>query len=273
MASNWGRVDRRSRSRASAESAVVPLPGAAADGRLDLGRLVPTGRSIALALAITIGALGCYLCARYTAVFAVRQITVIGAEGTVAEQVQAVLADHRGSSLLAVDLESSQAELAALPVVASVALDRAFPHTLTVHVRPERAVAVIRRGTHSFLLSARGRVMGEIERGAQRSLPRIWTAAGIELSPGQLVDGDLALAARSVRPVHDKLLPSPVASVIAETGSLSFRLRSGLQLRLGDTADLELKLEVARRLIPLLEPGTTYLDVSLPARSVAGSDT
>jgi hypothetical protein len=55
------------------------------------------------------------------------------------------------------------------------------------------------------------------------------------------------------------------------SGALVFGLRSGLELRLGDASDLALKLAVAARILPLLGGSADYLDVSLPARPVAGS--
>jgi hypothetical protein len=45
-------------------------------------------------------------------------------------------------------------------------------------------------------------------------------------------------------------------------------LRSGVGIRLGDTASLLLKLAVAARIIPLA-PGARYIDVTVPERAVA----
>ena len=49
-------------------------------------------------------------------------------------------------------------------------------------------------------------------------------------------------------------------------------LRSGLELRLGDTGDLRLKLAVARQMLLLQGPDTSadYIDVSVPERPVVG---
>jgi hypothetical protein len=49
-------------------------------------------------------------------------------------------------------------------------------------------------------------------------------------------------------------------------------LRSGLELRLGSPRASRLKLAVAAEIVPLLDPGTLYLDVSVPARPVAGTN-
>jgi hypothetical protein len=60
-------------------------------------------------------------------------------------------------------------------------------------------------------------------------------------------------------------------SAVAATGSeLTMRLRSGLLVRLGEPADVRLKLAVAARVLPLLADDAAYLDVSVPARPVSG---
>ena len=66
--------------------------------------------------------------------------------------------------------------------------------------------------------------------------------------------------------------PARIATASLTDGLLVFRLRSGLQLRLGAPVDVRLKLAIARRALPALPAGTTYLDVSVPGRPVAGSD-
>jgi hypothetical protein len=47
-------------------------------------------------------------------------------------------------------------------------------------------------------------------------------------------------------------------------------LRSGIAIRLGEVADLPLKLAVAARIIPLA-PGARYIDVAVPERAVAAT--
>jgi hypothetical protein len=54
-------------------------------------------------------------------------------------------------------------------------------------------------------------------------------------------------------------------------GELSLRLSGGLEVRLGDTGDLRLKLAIARRILRMTHAaagGSGYLDVSLPERPV-----
>ena len=51
-----------------------------------------------------------------------------------------------------------------------------------------------------------------------------------------------------------------------------FRLRNGLELRLGDPTDVRLKLAILRAAMRHLPTGTLYLDVSVPGRPVAGDN-
>ena len=89
-------------------------------------------------------------------------------------QVRHAVAPLRGSSLLAVDGAALERRVEALPTVLSAHYDRAFPHTLRLHVVPETPVAVLHRGTETWLVSARGRVMGRIPNGTNGGLARIW---------------------------------------------------------------------------------------------------
>jgi len=51
---------------------------------------------------------------------------------------------------------------------------------------------------------------------------------------------------------------------------LTFVLATGLELRFGDAPALPLKLAVARRLLALVHRTSSYVDVTVPARPVAG---
>lgn len=266
-----GRVERGSRPRARAASVVVPFPRRNPGDRLDLVRLVPSGRSLLLAFAVLGGAFLLWFAARETSVFGVRTVDVEGAPPGVAVQVRNVLSAVGGTSLLKLDLAAAERRVEAIPTVESVVFDRAFPHTLRVVVAPERPVAVVRQGASSFLVSARGRVMASVERRARPTLARIWVKRDVRLAPGERVQGDLLTAVDAVGPLVGTRFPGRVASVTATPDDLTLRLRSGLEVRLGDPSDVDLKLAVAARVIPLLATGTAYLDVAVPDRPVAGT--
>ena len=266
-----GRVERGSRPRTRAASVVVPVPRRITGERLDLLRLVPSGRSLGLAALIVLGAALAWFGARETGVFAVRTIDVAGAPPGVAAEVRRALVQTRGASLLKVDLDASLSRVEAIPTVASARFDRAFPHTLRVVVVPERPVAVVRQGAGSHLISESGRVIAEVERRARPKLPRIWVKRDVEVRLGGVAEGDLRTAVAAVAPLARSRFPGRVASVTATPDTLTLRLRSGLEVRLGDPLEVALKLAVAAEVIPLLDPGTPYLDVAVPARPVAGT--
>lgn len=206
-----------------------------------------------------------------TSLFSVREIEVKGASGEVARDVRTALAESRGTSLVGIDLDRLGGLVEALPTVSAVSFDRAFPHTLRVRVVPERVVGVVRQGKGSYLVAASGRIVREIARTAAGDLPRIWVGRGEALRVGAPVPAGLLPAVRTVAPLHRVAFPARVAAVRVERGELHLRLRTGLDVRLGRGDDVMLKLAVAGTVLPRLAAGTTYLDVSVPERPVAGS--
>jgi cell division protein FtsQ len=234
-------------------------------------RALPSGRSLLVAFGILLGGIGSYVIARQTSVFALRTIAVEGASPSVSLQVRRALQTEVGVSLMRVDLERARAAVAALPTVAAISFDRAFPHTLRVVVVPERGVAVLRQGAASWLVSARGRVMARLDHGARRDLPRIWIGRAEVLSPGGRVSAQLQPAVTAATPLQGKSFRARVTTVRTTSDELTLVLRSGLEIRLGDQGDLGLKLAVARLVLPKVGAGTRYVDVSVPEWPVAGS--
>ena len=96
------------------------------------------------ALAIAAAGAGAYALAGETSVFAVESIEVRGAPPVVAAEVRVALASYRGRSLVGLDGHTLERRVEALPTVFAVSYDRAFPHTLRLVVRAERAAVEIR---------------------------------------------------------------------------------------------------------------------------------
>ncbi|MGD0714035.1 MAG: FtsQ-type POTRA domain-containing protein [Gaiellaceae bacterium] len=233
--------------------------------------LLPSGRSLALGLALLALGGGAYTAARETPLFAVRQIDVRGGTPEVRTQVRRELAPLLGTSLVGLDGSALTHRVAALPTVVSAVYDRTFPHTLRVTVVPETPVAVLHRGTETWLVSARGRVVVRIPARTSLLLPRIWVPTATAVSAGAfLAPADGGAAARALALVGR--FPARIATAALSHGELSFRLRSGIEVRFGDPTDVRLKLAIARRALLLLPPGTTYLDVSVPGRPVTGGN-
>jgi cell division protein FtsQ len=230
---------------------------------------VPTGRSLLAGVAFLALGLGGYVAVRTTSAFGVAEIEVRGASPAVSADVRAALNPLLGKSLLDVRGPEVEQRVEAIPAVASATYDRAFPHALVVVVRPEHPIAVLRSGAESWLLSTRGRILRPLVLGGQARLPRLWVPRAVEVAVGErIADPTLAGALRVLVPLFEEGFPARVRTVRTE-GELTLVLASGLELRLGDESDLELKLAVARRLLPLLSGPPAYLDVSVPERPVA----
>ena len=266
-----GRGSRnRSRPRARAASAVASHPRGAAGDRLELLRFLPSGRSLLVGLLILLTGLGLYAAARSTSAFAVDRIAVSGASPEVAADVRKALAPALGESLLGLDLNELTERAERVPTVAAASFDRGFPHTLEIAVVPEVPVAVLRQGSSSWLAAAGGRIVAELEQGERPGLPRVWLKRTVDVRVGESLRGPQRLAVAAVAPLVGDPLPSAVNSVLAGREGVTLTLRSGVELRLGDLADLAVKLEVARRVLPQLGDLRGYLDVSVPERPVAG---
>jgi cell division septal protein FtsQ len=251
---------------------VLPLPRRR---RVDVLRFAPSGRSLAVGSALILVAGGLFGLARETSMFAVGTVAVDGATPDLAAQVRRELRRYDGRSLVTVDAGAVEQRVDGLPAVRASVVDRAFPHTLRVHVVPEVPVAVLRRGADSFLVSARGRVIAPLTLGARAALPRIWLPPGTELELGSLLGGDAGgLAARSLAALVGSGFTSRITFVRALDGQITLGLRGGLEIRLGAPVDLPLKIAIAHRIVPALalpgEGGPDYLDIAAPERPVAG---
>jgi cell division protein FtsQ len=250
---------------------VVQLPGLE---RAPVMRFLPSGRSLLVGFAIVLGAVGLYLLARSTPMFAVQKIEVEGAPPAVAAHVRAALSPIEGQSLLALNAREVERRLAKLPDVAAAGYDRNFPHTLRVTVRPEHAVAVARRGPKAWLVAASTRTIAEVPLRTHPELPRLWLTHSGEPQVGSSLTDRFGLrAVRALALARRIGFRGRVRMVRVRERDLTFLLGSGLELRLGALQAIPLKLAIAERIVPgLLAPGgQQYLDVSVPARPVAGT--
>jgi cell division protein FtsQ len=235
-----------------------------------LVRFVPSGRSLLVSLAVLVAAGIAYWTAYSTSVFAVERVDVRGAPPDVSRQVKKATRDLLGTSLVAVDADAVEGILRSLPTVAGVSVDRAFPHTLVVRVAPERPVAVVRRGRSSWLATGAGKIIRPIETGTQRTLPRLWLAKGTSIRLGGSVPAGWLPATRALAEAHSVGLGSRVKGIRPAGDELTLVLRRGIEIRLGRATEVGLKLTVAAKVLALVDSGTSYVDVSVPQRPVAG---
>jgi cell division protein FtsQ len=216
---------------------------------------------------------GLYLAARETAIFAVREIRVTGVSDDVAAAARAALRPVLGSSLVAIEPGEAERLLGAVPTIRDATIDRDFPHTLRVDVTPERAAAVVRSGDDAWLVSDRGRILRRVEEGTLPGLPRVWLGAGVVgIAPGKVLPEDIGGAAVRAVSRIPSAFPVRVEAARGDAGSLALLLPGELELRLGDAADLRLKLQAAAAVLDSMthmdREALLYLDVSLPGRPV-----
>jgi cell division protein FtsQ len=264
-------VPQRASQRPRARAAVVPLPGLE---RAPVLRFLPSGRSLLVGFALVLGAAGLYLLARSTPMFAVQTIEVEGAPPAVAAHVRGALAPIEGQSLLALDGMEVERRLSKLPDVAAAGYDRGFPHTLRVTVRAEHPVAIARRGAKAWLVAASTRTIAAVPLGKHPELPRIWLAHSAEPEVGASLTDRFGLRAiRALALARRVGFRGRVRMVRVRERDLTFLLGSGLELRLGALRAIPLKLAIAEKVVPglLSQGGYRYLDVSVPARPVAGT--
>jgi cell division protein FtsQ len=263
-------AERSAQQAARARAAVIPFRG---DGeRAAVLRLLPSGRSLLVGFALVLGAVGLYALARATPMFALRRIEVEGASPALAAHVRTALEPLEGTSLLALDGDRVEQRLAAMTDVAAGNYDRAFPHTLRVVVRPERPVAIARHGADAWVVAASARVLSTSAPHTRPDLPRVWLVSAPPQVGATLSDRFGLRAVRALAVAGAIHLRSRVRTVLAHDHQLTFRLASGLEIRLGDLRAVRLKLAVAARILHGLHrrDGYRYLDVSVPERPVAG---
>lgn len=255
----------------TSRTAVLPLPGGQATLALPLSRFLPSGRALLISFAIVALAVGGYVAARSTSMFAVDEVQVTGARPAVVERVEAALGPLRGTSLISVDAATIERRLQGLPDVRLVSYDRAFPHTAKIVVSAERPVAVLRKGSQAWLVTERGRIFQKLDEPAAWSLPRIWIADAAVPGDGEVLDAEEGLAP-SLLLGHvlsaDENFFHQVKDARAVNGDLFLTLSTGTEVRLGAADDLALQLAVASRVLEQVGPGAGYVDVSVPERAV-----
>jgi cell division protein FtsQ len=230
-----------------------------------------TARWLVVAAVLGLVAAGGYAALRASPVFAVRQVSVIGAKPKVATQVAAAARQLvAGKSLLAVDPGLLARQLAGLPAVRSVTVLRRFPHGLRIRVQAEVPVAVVSTGSGRFVLAASGRVLGPVDR-TSASLPELGQITGAVPRPGGTATGSgladqlaVAAALHGTRVTAIGISADGIAAIEGKT-----------TLRLGDVTNLTEKLRLARAVLRASRaggaPAPSYVDVSVPDHPVARS--
>ncbi|MHB1067114.1 MAG: cell division protein FtsQ/DivIB [Candidatus Nanopelagicales bacterium] len=183
----------------------------------------------------------------FSPVLAAKEVRVVGVEGVAADQVRSVAAIPVGVPLARVDTGRAQAEVLALPWVATAEIRRGWPSEVVIAVEARVAIAAV-AGT-ADAVDASGAVftpLGPLD----SALPRV-RATGVGLATAMAVLSGLpdGLAKR-------------VATVTATTrDDVELTLRSGALVRWGSADQGAFKAGVLRA---LLRDNVDMYDVSAP---------
>jgi cell division septal protein FtsQ len=241
-------------------------------------QLLPSGRSLAIGFGLLATALLLYLGARETSVFAVRSIEVETEPAGHARLVERALKPLEGTSLMKIDDATIARRLDRLKHVHLLAFDRSFPSGLRVYVSVERPVAVLRRRDDNWLVSGEGRVLRKLDQRLRRPLPVVWLPRNADPEIGSILR--TREPARAVAALATARASAPGFSrriwyvKEGEDGELTMVLRDRFELRLGESTDLAVKLQVARQVLAAVRhsgAAASYVDVSVPERPVAGT--
>jgi cell division protein FtsQ len=237
---------------------------------------VPSRRTLAIAGAVVLALALAYLAARTTPLFAVKRIEVRGAAPEASADVQTAVSRFLGTSLVALDGDDLIRRVESLPTVVSAEYDRAFPNTLTIFVQLERPVALVDQRGMRWLVSERGRVMRRAEEGEGRRFPHIEIEGTQAPVLGEMLDDPAVLVPLAALARVEKDFPARIRLAALTEGGLILTLGDETEVRLGEPADVEVKLAAAASVLSALsaeERGElVYLDVSLPERPVAATN-
>lgn len=195
-----------------------------------------------------------------TPLLRVQRIAVHGNVRLSSGEVQALVEDLRGTSILGVDLEAFRRRLNESPWVASVALRRVLPRTIEVFVSERHPVGLCRLGQDLYLIDETGVVIDQFgPQYVEFDLPIIDGLVNPSASSG---NGQGAIDRRRAE------LAAQAIAAIARNAQISARLS---QIDVTDVHDAVVLLEGDSALLHLgadkfLERVQAYLDLSTALR-------
>jgi cell division protein FtsQ len=114
--------------------------------RLLLQRLLGIAANAAVAGLFIAAVAWVYFTAQRDARFAIHHVDTLGIRHTSQAEVDRVMSRYVGQNLFQTDLERLRREIAALPWIASVAIEKRLPDSVTLHVTEREPVALVARG-------------------------------------------------------------------------------------------------------------------------------
>ena len=196
----------------------------------------------------------------FSSLFGFRTVTVSGADGALAAQVEAAVDVPVGTPLIRVDLAGAADRARKVPAVDTVDVVRAWPHGLRVQVTPRVPVAVTRANGGLWLLDQHGlpyeRVPAvPLERAGGAALPMI------ELATPGAGDPATVAALRTAASLPPPLLAKVARFRVPSPFDITLVLTDGREVFWGTAEDQAAKAAVLPAV--LTRPGQ-HFDISDP---------
>jgi cell division protein FtsQ len=196
-----------------------------------------------LAVTMAFGSIAMAIALYFSPVIRVERVEVTGAAALNPQEIEA-LADIEGQSMLTADLDAVQRRIQALPLVASVEVQRRWPQTVRVVITERAPWGVWMVGETPYVIDGEGVVLG----GAQPPdpAPTIRSAGSTAtLNPGDRADVDAVRLARALLEQVPQRLALNVASLDwTPQQGLTLSTDAGYRVVIGDSENMDYKLAV-----------------------------
>ncbi len=248
------------------------------------GALRFAGGVVALVCALGLAALVAFFVLRDSAIFSVEDVVVEATAHVSESDISNLLSVTGGTTLLNVDRAQIEEQLKRDPWVASVSVERQFPHTLrlTVTEQDVQAIVVMNASSIGWYLSGSGSWIepvkistadGQSVDDAALALARaegvlLITGVPATCDPvaGAEATDDVLLAVKSFQEGFSQDFSSKIVSYeAASADAVSCVLESGVQVSLGAATNISYKEQVAAALIEKYPGQITYINVRVPS--------
>ncbi|MFT4051543.1 MAG: FtsQ-type POTRA domain-containing protein [Microbacterium sp.] len=198
------------------------------------------------------------LAAAYSPLFAVEQVTVVGADRLDAEQVEAALADQLGTPLPLVDESVVKESLVAFPLIETYSLEARPPHELVLRIVERTPVGVVRSAAGYTLVDAAGVALSTTQE-KPKGQPVIDVSGGLQTPAFEAVGMVIRSLPKSIRQKVTKARATTPDDVVLSLGGTS------TSIVWGSAEKSAMKALVLRKMMKRKPPSrVSVYDVSSP---------
>ena len=150
---------------------------------IQVQRLLDVLRTIVVMLVVAVGLTMLYRRTQSDARFAIRQVQIAGAQHTARKDLDALTQRYTGTNLFHLDIARLRHEVASLPWVSRVEIEKKLPDTLRIHIVERTPVALAETGQAVAYVDDRGAAFAELTPAVgDPDLPLITGARGDDLA-------------------------------------------------------------------------------------------